>query len=128
MTWSRWFDVRAAIIARSFGRAKPPYVDWSFTTLEKPIGGPNLVAAGDGEWWVSGRDYESGETRTFVARLGRDGRLHEEVFLPSGGDTSYPGLVRTGDTLLVSYYSSHEDKTAIYLAELDLPDERTSAR
>ena len=41
--------------------------------------------------------------------------------LPSAGDTSYPGLVRKDDTLLVSYYSSHEGSTAIYLAKLDLP-------
>jgi hypothetical protein len=43
------------------------------------------------------------------------------VFLPSSGDTSYPGLVLEGDRLLVSYYSSHEERTAIYLAEIDLP-------
>ena len=103
-----------------FGRARPPYVDWSFTTLEKAIGGPNLVEGPDGDWWVSGRDYADG-TRTFVARLGRDGRLEDTVFLPSSGDTSYPGLVLEGDRLLVSYYSSHEGRTAVYLAEIELP-------
>ena len=39
--------------------------------------------------------------------------------LPSGGDTSYPGLVWHDDTLWVSYYSSHEGKTNIYLAKVD---------
>ncbi|MCP4498196.1 MAG: exo-alpha-sialidase, partial [Phycisphaeraceae bacterium] len=97
-----------------------PYVDWSSTTLEQPIGGPNLIAGSTGDWGVSGRDYSDG-TRTFVARLGRDGRLEDTVFLPSSGDTSYPGLVLEGDRLLVSYYSSHEERTAIYLAEIDLP-------
>ena len=106
-----------------FGRARPPYVDWSFTTLEKAIGGPDLIEDESGDWWVSGRDYAEG-TRTFVARLGRDGRLHDTVFLPSAGDTSYPGLVLEGDRLLVSYYSSHEERTAIYLAELMLPRSR----
>ena len=104
-----------------FGVAKPPYTSWNFTTLSKPIGGPNLIASGDGNWWVSGRDYGKDQTRTFVARLDSEGRLSDEILLPSGGDTSYPGLVRIGETLLVSYYSSHEGKTAIYLAELELP-------
>ena len=69
---------------------------------------------------MSGRDYSDG-TRTFVARLTPDGRLHDRILLPSGGDTSYPGLVIRGDRLLVSYYSSHEERTAIYLAEIQLP-------
>ena len=103
------------------GRAQPPYTNWTFTTLPRAIGGPNMIAAGQGDWWASGRHYGPDQTQTFVARLDQQGQLHEEVLLPSGGDTSYPGLVRIGDTLLVSYYSSHEDKTAIYLAELSLP-------
>jgi len=44
------------------------------------------------------------------------GTLTEFLILPSGGDTSYPGLVWHEDQLWVSYYSSHEEKTAIYLA------------
>jgi hypothetical protein len=40
--------------------------------------------------------------------------------LPSGGDTSYPGLVWHDDFLWVSYYSSHEGKAKIYLAKLRL--------
>jgi hypothetical protein len=38
--------------------------------------------------------------------------------LPSGGDTSYPGLVWHDNLLWVSYYSSHEGKTNIYLAKV----------
>jgi hypothetical protein len=41
--------------------------------------------------------------------------------LPSGGDTSYPGLVFYDDLLWVSYYSSHEGKASIYLAKIKLP-------
>jgi hypothetical protein len=40
--------------------------------------------------------------------------------LPSGGDTSYPGLVWQDDHLWVSYYSSHEGKAKIYLAKVRL--------
>ena len=42
--------------------------------------------------------------------------------LPSGGDTSYAGLVMHQGLLWVSYYSSHEGKSSIYLARVKLPD------
>jgi hypothetical protein len=41
--------------------------------------------------------------------------------LPSGGDTSYPGLAWHDGLLWMSYYSSHEGKAAIYLAKVKLP-------
>ena len=40
---------------------------------------------------------------------------------PSGGDTSYAGQVWYDDILWISYYSSHEGKTSIYLAKVKLP-------
>jgi hypothetical protein len=38
--------------------------------------------------------------------------------LPSGGDCSYAGMVWHDDLLWISYYSSHEGKTSIYLATI----------
>jgi hypothetical protein len=43
------------------------------------------------------------------------------VALPSGGDTSYPGLVYHKGIVYISYYSTHEGKTAIYFAKFKLP-------
>jgi hypothetical protein len=42
---------------------------------------------------------------------------------PSGGDCSYAGIAQGTEpgTLLVSYYSSHEGKTSIYLARVRIP-------
>ncbi len=48
------------------------------------------------------------------------GNLRKILALPSGGDTSYPGFVLEKDKLLVSYYSSHEGKSAIYMAVVPL--------
>jgi len=45
-------------------------------------------------------------------------KLIEFLKLPSSGDNSYPGLVWFEGRLLVSYYSSHEGKAKIYLAEV----------
>jgi hypothetical protein len=47
-----------------------------------------------------------------------DGGYEPVLTLPSGGDTSYAGMVWHGDLLWVSYYASHEGKTAIYLARV----------
>jgi len=41
-----------------------------------------------------------------------------ELILPSGGDCSYPGMVWDKGKLWVSYYSSHEGATDIYLARI----------
>ena len=41
--------------------------------------------------------------------------------LPSGGDCSYPGFVALDESRgLLSYYSSHDGSTSIYLAEIVL--------
>jgi len=46
------------------------------------------------------------------------GTLTEALTLPSGGDTSYPGFAWHEGVLWVSYYSSHEGKSSIYLARV----------
>lgn len=48
------------------------------------------------------------------------GELKPLLDLPSSGDSSYPGLVWHDNLLWVSYYSSHEGKSAIYLARVKL--------
>ncbi len=65
------------------------------------------------------RSYLGG-AKTVLARLSR--AAYEPVLtFPSGGDTSYAGLVWHDGLLWVSYYSSHEGKTSIYLAKVELP-------
>ena len=100
------------------GVSSPPYTAWKFKPLPEPIGGPNFVAIDEDAWLLAGRRYLPGATRTALFQVGPDNTWTLLETLPSGGDTSYPGLVYDGRTLLVSYYSSHEDRTAIYLATL----------
>ena len=47
-------------------------------------------------------------------------QLKPLVTLPSGGDTSYSAFVWHEGLLWTSYYSSHEGKSAIYLAKVRL--------
>ena len=103
------------------GIAKPPYRKWVWKDLGVRVGGPNLIRLPDGRWVAAVRLYDGG-TRTALAWLDpQHGRLQEFLRLPSGGDTSYAGLVWHEGLLWVSYYSSHEGKASIYLARVRFP-------
>ncbi|MEK6234133.1 MAG: exo-alpha-sialidase, partial [Planctomycetales bacterium] len=106
--------------AAMLGEAKPPYKKWTWKDLGVRVGGPHITQAPDGRILVAGRDYQSG-TRTKLWMLSPDhAKLTDLLTLPSGGDTSYPGLAWHEGLLWVSYYSSHEGKTSIYLAKVRL--------
>ena len=108
--------------AAMLGTAKAPYTDWTWKDLGIRVGGPELIQLKDGRFIAAGRKY-SGGAKTAIWELDpKQGKLHELVTLPSGGDTSYPGLVEYDGKLWVSYYSSHEGKTSIYFAEVELPE------
>ncbi len=100
------------------GSSKPPYTAWSWRDLGARLGGPNFLQLPTGEWIGAGR-LSDGQARTELIQLDlEDGKMTPLVRLPSGGDTSYPGLVWHDGLLWVSYYSSHEGKTSIYLSKV----------
>ncbi|HEX7859721.1 MAG TPA: exo-alpha-sialidase [Verrucomicrobiae bacterium] len=102
------------------GQARPPYTDWTWKDLGVKIGGPALIRLPDGRLIAGVRLYD-GKVRTAIVEIHADsGKLTELLALPSGGDNSYAGLVWHENTLFVSYYSSHEGKSAIYLARVKL--------
>jgi hypothetical protein len=101
-----------------FGVAKAPYTEWEWKDIGAKIGGPQLIRLRDGRVIGGVRLYDGG-ARTSVVQIDRtSGRLKELLKLPSGGDCSYPGLVVHQNVLWISYYSSHEGKTSIYLARV----------
>lgn len=103
------------------GRSRPPFTEWTWKDLGVKIGGPHWLRLPDGRFVAAVRLYD-GKVRTSLAWIDPDsGKLSEFLKLPSGGDTSYPGLVWHEELLWVSCYSSHEGKTSIYLAKIKLP-------
>lgn len=98
------------------GVARPPYQEWTWTRLKERIGGPNFLRLPDGSLWACGRRH-SGGAATVLSRLTPAG-CEPVLTLPSGGDCSYPGMVWRDDHLWISYYSSHEEGTNIYLAKI----------
>ncbi|MGK5740909.1 sialidase family protein [Micromonospora sp. URMC 103] len=102
------------------GRARPPYRDWEWTDLGVRVGGPALLRLPDGRL-LAGVRLLDGRVRTAICAVDAErAELTELVALPSGGDTSYPGLVWHDGVLHVSYYSSHEGRTCVYVAEVAL--------
>lgn len=100
------------------GSSQPPYSEWKWRELNLRIGGPNMIQLPDGRIIAATRLYAP-KARTSLSWLDVEaGKLTECLTLPSGGDTSYAGMVLHGGELWVSYYSSHEEKTAIYLARV----------
>lgn len=102
------------------GISRPPYRDWTWSDLGVKIGGPQLVCLPGGTLVGGVRLYSPTVRTALVCVDARRGRLKEILSFPSGGDTSYPGLVWQDNALWISYYSSHEGKTAIYLAKVGL--------
>jgi hypothetical protein len=112
----------AASASAQLGRSNAPYRDWSWKDLGVRIGGPELLRLADGRWIAAVRLYD-GDPRTSLAWVDpAEGKLTEFLRLPSGGDTSYAGMQWHEGLLWVSYYSSHESGTAIYLARVRLPE------
>ena len=109
------------------GVAKPPYKDWTWKDLGRRIGGPHALPLPDGRIVAAARLYDGGARTALLWLDAEAGKLTEFLKLPSGGDTSYPGLVWHEGLLWVSYYSSHEGKTSIYLAKVRLPPAAAAA-
>ena len=79
------------------------------------------IRLADGRFVAAVRMHDNGARTSLAWVEPATGKLTEFLKLPSGGDTSYAGLVFHDGLLWVSYYSSHEGKTSIYLAKVQLP-------
>ncbi|MFN2129977.1 MAG: glycoside hydrolase family 172 protein [Anaerolineae bacterium] len=101
------------------GKSTSPYVEWHWHEAGYRVGGPNFIVLPNGDMWAAGRSYV-GEPATVLSRFGPE-TYDPVLVLPSGGDNSYPGMAWHDGTLWLSYYSSHEGKASIYLAEIALP-------
>jgi len=103
------------------GVSKPDYKKWKWFDLGEEFsrfGGPNFIQIPTGHWIGAGRMHKDGAHTAITYIDIKNATMTKLLKLPSAGDTSYPGLVWHNNTLYVSYYSSHEAKTSIYLAKL----------
>lgn len=99
--------------------SEAPYTDWKYNKMNIRLGGPNFIFTPGGKIIAGTRVYTPGiYTALFTGNP--DGNFKELVSFPSSGDNSYPGLVILDDKLWVSYYSSHEGKSSIYVVEIPM--------
>jgi hypothetical protein len=103
-----------------YGVSDLPYTEWNWTDVPHRLGGPNILRLESGDWILGTRCYDPPGATTILERLSDDGRVDRIYDFPSGGDTSYPGMILLDDVLWFSYYSSHEGRTSIYLAKIDV--------
>ena len=102
------------------GTSKAPYTDWQFAQTQVRLGGPDFLELPDGSLVAGSRDHSQGKAKFSLFRMTGE-NLKPMLTLPTGGDCSYPALAWYDDLLWVSYYSSHEGKTSIYLAKVKWP-------
>lgn len=125
-------DTMVALVRRNFksngyawiGTSPPPYTEWRWKETSHHLGGPDFIVLPNQEMWAAGRIVERNPygwfQKTALLTMSLD-KIQPALLLPSGGiDCSYPGIVYQNEQLWISYYSSHEGKTAIYLAQVEL--------
>lgn len=102
------------------GTSRPPYAKWDWAKTKHRLGGPNFIRLPeekfDDQLIAATRSYAGGAKTVVGAMTRKD--FEPVLTLPSGGDTSYAGLLWHNGLLWVSYYASHEGKASIYLAKI----------
>lgn len=98
-----------------------PFTKWEYNKMNIRLGGPNFVFTGEGKIIAGTRVYKpSVYTALFTGTP--EGEFREILAFPTSGDNSYPGLVIREGKLWVSYYSTHEGKSSIYLSVIPLKE------
>jgi hypothetical protein len=105
------------------GYSEKDYTKWKWDDLGIRLGGPGIITLPNGKTIIASRAFGEKTNTTFNARtalftLDENGRAVQLLELPSGKDTSYPGLLVNKDELWMSYYSGHEGQTSIYFAKI----------
>jgi hypothetical protein len=98
------------------GHSSAPFINWTWSITSYNVGGPEFIILPDGAMWAAGRHYPGGATTQLFRMTMED--VEPVLLLPSGGDTSYPGMVWHDGMIWMSYYASHEGKSSIYLAKI----------
>ena len=111
-------------VSALLGKSSGDLTEWKWYDLGSSFngfGGPNLIETPHG-WIGGGRMHDGGANMSLTYIDIEHPSMHRILRLPSGGDCSYPGFVWHDNLLYVSYYSSHEGKTSIYLAKVKIKD------
>ena len=101
------------------GSAPAPYREWTWKELPVPVRGPNFIELPDGRLVAGSLARGQSGPCMGLFEMTAEG-LTMLLELPSGGDCSYPGMMFHEGSLYVSYHSSHEGKTSVYIAKVKI--------
>lgn len=102
-----------------------PYQNWTYRKMSVRLGGPNFQFLSKDKLIMGSRLHDGSTASTALHVMDLQGKIIKTIKLPSNGDSSYPGLVLDKKDLWVAYYSSHEEKAIIYLAQVPLKKLKT---
>lgn len=97
----------------------PPHVEWKARDAGVPHFSGHSVHTFQGTTYLLTRLRKGKEFGSIIYTYA-DGKLTPYCELPAGGDCAYLEAVEDGNNMLVSYYSTHEGTTDIYLATVPL--------
>lgn len=97
-----------------------PYQNWNYNKMNYRLGGPNFLLYKNYIVGISRIHAKEIHTGLIIGK--EDGNFKEVAKFPSSGDNSYAGMVILKGNLWVSYYSSHEGKSGIYISTIPLKD------
>lgn len=106
----------------AISKSEYPYNNWSHHMLTWQLGGPNFLFLDKTKLIVGSRYNQEKGAKTGLFLTDLNGSVNRIIDLPSAGDNSYPGMVIKNGNLIVAYYSSHEGKSSIYMAQVPLRD------
>jgi hypothetical protein len=103
--------------------ANPPYAEWKSRTANVSHFAGHSIHTFLGVTYFFTRTMDATTRKAgLMIYTYADGKMEPYCRLPAGGDCAYAEAVEVGGTMLVSYYSSHEDATNVYLAEVPLKE------
>lgn len=98
----------------------PPYAEWKSRDAGVSHFSGHSVHVFKGVTYLLSRITKPGKEYGSMIYTFADGKLTPYCELPAGGDCAYLEAVEDGANMLVSYYSTHEGTTDIYLAVVPL--------
>lgn len=94
-----------------------PYEEWDIKASNIIMQGQDFIVSKNDKIICASRSFVDGTHTSLYCSVSNNS--FAEIFeFPSGGDTSYPGMIAEDDRILIAYHSSHLSPCDIYLAEI----------
>ena len=96
-----------------------PYKEWDIHPSNIVLQGQCFFVTVNDKLICASRNKNNGKLTNLYGSVSSN-KFSELFVFPSGGDTSYPGMIIEDNRLLLSYYSSHISSSDIFIAEIPL--------